>query len=55
MSVIGRLDDQVEKVIIAPIARRHDEQHRVQEEAGKPQTSAEDLQRETAERQDESE
>jgi hypothetical protein len=28
MSVIGRLDDQVEEVIIAPIARRHERKNR---------------------------
>lgn len=33
MSVIGRLDSQVEEVIIAPIARRHDEQNRARERA----------------------
>lgn len=35
MSVIGRLDSQVEEVIIAPIARRHDERNREREQAGK--------------------
>ena len=28
MSVIGRLDDQVEEVLIAPIARRHEQKHK---------------------------
>ena len=34
MSVIGRLDKQVEEVLIAPIARRHEQQNkeRVKEE-----------------------
>ena len=33
MSVIGRLDGQVEEVIIAPIARRHEEQNKERERA----------------------
>jgi hypothetical protein len=28
MSVIGRLDKQVEEVLIAPIARRHEQQNK---------------------------
>jgi hypothetical protein len=28
MSVIGRLDNQVEEVIIAPIARRHEQKNK---------------------------
>jgi hypothetical protein len=31
MSVIGRLDSQVEEVIIAPIARRHEQQNKERE------------------------
>ena len=32
MSVIGRLDSQVEEVIIAPIARRHERQNKEREQ-----------------------
>jgi hypothetical protein len=39
MSVIGRLDSQVEEVIIAPIARRHERRNIEREQAG--QASAE--------------
>ena len=31
MSVIGRLDKQVEEVLIAPIARRHEQQNKERE------------------------
>lgn len=31
MSVIGRLDDQVEEVIIRPIARRHEQKNQERE------------------------
>jgi hypothetical protein len=31
MSVIGKLDDQVEEIIIAPIARRHERQDKERE------------------------
>jgi hypothetical protein len=31
MAVIGRLDDQVEEIIIAPIARRHEQKNRQRE------------------------
>lgn len=31
MSVIGRLDSQVEEVIIAPIARRHEQKNKERE------------------------
>ncbi len=31
MSVIGRLDKQVEEVLIAPIARRHEQKNKEQE------------------------
>lgn len=31
MSVIGRLDNQVEEVLIAPIARRHEEKNKERE------------------------
>lgn len=48
MSVIGRLDSQVEEVIIAPIARRHERQNKEREEA-KQKPPEEALQRETEE------
>lgn len=32
MSVIGRLDNQVEEVLIAPIARRHEQKNKEQEQ-----------------------
>ncbi len=32
MSVIGRLDKQVEEVLIAPIARRHEQKNKEQEQ-----------------------
>jgi hypothetical protein len=34
MSVIGRLDSQVEEIIIAPIARRHEQQNKEREKDG---------------------
>lgn len=37
MSVIGRLDSQVEEVLIAPIARRHEQQAKEREKAGQAQ------------------
>ena len=41
MSVIGRLDDQVEEVLIAPIARRHEQEAREREkEKRAPQEDA---------------
>ena len=33
MSVIGRLDNQVEEVLIAPIARRHEQKNKEREQA----------------------
>jgi hypothetical protein len=38
MSVIGRLDNQVEEVLIAPIARRHEQKKREQEQENQAQT-----------------
>jgi hypothetical protein len=35
MSVIGRLDSQVEEVIIAPIARRHERKNKEREQEEK--------------------
>lgn len=32
MSVIGRLDNQVEEVLIAPIARRHEQKNKEREQ-----------------------
>jgi hypothetical protein len=40
MSVIGRLDDQVEEIIIAPIARRHERKDKERE--GEKQASSEE-------------
>jgi homospermidine synthase len=37
MSVIGRLDSQVEEVLIAPIARRHEQQAKEREKAEQAQ------------------
>jgi hypothetical protein len=41
MAVIGRLDDQVEEVIIAPIAGRHE--RKKQEQEGEKQPMTEEL------------
>jgi hypothetical protein len=40
MSVIGRLDDQVEEVLIAPIARRHERNNKERE--GEKQSPSEE-------------
>ena len=40
MSVIGRLDSQVEEVIIAPIARRHEQKNKEREEKQAPPEKA---------------
>lgn len=37
MPVIGRLDKQVEEVLIAPIARRHDEKSKEREQENRAQ------------------
>jgi hypothetical protein len=37
MSVIGRLDNQVEEVLIAPIARRHEQKDKEREQANQAQ------------------
>jgi hypothetical protein len=56
MSVIGRLDSQVEEVIIAPIARRHEQQNREREQAGKaPPEKAPQTETETEELQSDAE
>jgi hypothetical protein len=38
MSVIGRMDKQVEEVIIAPIARRHEQKNKEREQEKQTQT-----------------
>jgi hypothetical protein len=38
MSVIGRLDNQVEEVLIAPIARRHEQKNKDREQEKQAQT-----------------
>jgi hypothetical protein len=47
MSVIGRLDSQVEEVIIAPIARRHEQKNKERETEDKqaPQSKKEEQER----------
>ena len=37
MSVIGRMDDQVEEVLIAPIARRHEQKRKEREQKNQAQ------------------
>ncbi|HUQ31794.1 MAG TPA: hypothetical protein VM095_06730 [Pyrinomonadaceae bacterium] len=49
MSVIGRLDDQVEEIIIAPIARRHQRQDKERE--GEKQSPPEENQHTEAEKE----
>ncbi|MBA2731777.1 MAG: hypothetical protein H0U54_02675 [Acidobacteria bacterium] len=37
MPVIGRMDDQVEEVLIAPIARRHEQKRKEREQENQAQ------------------
>jgi hypothetical protein len=41
MSVIGRLDNQVEEVLIAPIARRHEQKNKEREQETQAQRKEE--------------
>lgn len=54
MSVIGRLDNQVEEVLIAPIARRHERKNKEREKENQPQHE-EDSQTVTEKERDSSE
>ena len=51
MSVIGRMDKQVEEVLIAPIARRHEQAAREREKKNKAQPEEESSQTPTEKEQ----
>lgn len=55
MSVMGRLDSQVEEVIIAPIARRHERKNQEREQQAKQNPPEKAPQTETVEQESNSE
>jgi hypothetical protein len=51
MSVIGRLDNQVEEIIIAPIARRHEQKNKEREQEQSRARQEEEPDKATAEKE----